>query len=79
VREYASSCQGAAGPESILYLMVDDVHASVATLTARGVTFRKAPHMVHRHEDGTEEWMAFFDDPDGQPLAVMSRQAAQDT
>ena len=29
--------------------------------------------MIHRHADGTEEWMAFFSDPDGRPLALMSQ------
>jgi len=28
---------------------------------------------VHRHADGTEEWMAFFKDPEGRPLAIMSQ------
>ena len=67
--------QGNAGPESIIYLMVGDVHEANATLAGRGVEFINAPHMIHRHEDGTEEWMAFFNDPDGRPLAIMSRQA----
>ena len=31
--------------------------------------------MIHRHDDGTEEWMAFFNAPDGRPLAIMSREA----
>jgi hypothetical protein len=31
------------------------------------------PYMIHRHEDGTEEWMAFFKDIDGRPLGVMAR------
>jgi methylmalonyl-CoA/ethylmalonyl-CoA epimerase len=31
--------------------------------------------MIHRHPDGTEEWMAFFEDPDGGVLALMSRVA----
>jgi hypothetical protein len=31
------------------------------------------PHMIHRHDDGTEEWMAFFKDNDGRPLGVMSQ------
>jgi methylmalonyl-CoA/ethylmalonyl-CoA epimerase len=31
--------------------------------------------MIHRHADGTEEWMCFFEDPDGRPLALMSRVA----
>ena len=29
--------------------------------------------MIHRHESGVEEWMAFFADPDGQPLALMAQ------
>jgi methylmalonyl-CoA/ethylmalonyl-CoA epimerase len=32
--------------------------------------------MIHRHEDGTEEWMAFFKDHDGRPLALMSQAKA---
>jgi methylmalonyl-CoA/ethylmalonyl-CoA epimerase len=31
--------------------------------------------MIHRHADGTEEWMAFFEDPDGRPLAIMAQVA----
>jgi len=30
------------------------------------------PHMIHRHPDGTEEWLAHFNDPEGRPLAIMS-------
>jgi len=59
--------------ESILYLRAVDILAAHAELTARGVEFLGAPHMVHRHGDGTEEWMAFFKDPEGRPLALMSQ------
>lgn len=62
-----------AGPESLLYLRVPDIHAAKAAMEARGVTFTHAPHMIHRHEDGTEEWMAFFDDNEGRPLALMTQ------
>jgi methylmalonyl-CoA/ethylmalonyl-CoA epimerase len=61
----------APGPESVLYLRVPDIRVAHAELSARGVVFRGAPHMIHRHDDGLEEWMAFFDDPDGRPLAIM--------
>ncbi len=60
---------------SIIYFRVADVRASHATLTARGVVFINAPHMVHRHDDGSEEWMAFFKDIDGCPLAIMAQVA----
>lgn len=62
-----------AGSQSILYFEVEDIHAAHAALTTRGVTFVSAPHMIHRHDDGVEEWMAFFNDPEGRPLALMTR------
>jgi predicted enzyme related to lactoylglutathione lyase len=68
--------EGSAGPQSVLYFRVDDIRSSHAALTARGVAFLGAPHMIHRHADGTEEWMAFFNDPDGRPLAIMSQVSA---
>lgn len=58
--------------ESILYLRVSDIDAAFDELGKRGVKFLGAPHMIHRHEDGTEEWMAFFDDPEQRPLAIMA-------
>ena len=59
--------------ESILYFRVADIQAAVKTLTARGVVFTDAPHMIQRHGDGTEEWMTFFEDPEGRPLALMAQ------
>ncbi len=64
--------QGKAGPESILYFRVGDIHAVHQRLGAQGVSFVSAPHMIHRHANGTEEWMAFFNDPEGRPLAIMA-------
>ena len=58
--------------ESILYFRVDDVRSAHVTLAARGVAFLNAPHMIHRHADGSEEWMAVFADNEGRPLAIMS-------
>jgi DNA-binding CsgD family transcriptional regulator/catechol 2,3-dioxygenase-like lactoylglutathione lyase family enzyme len=65
------SQEGGAIRESLLYLKVADIDAAHAALTARGVKFTHAPHMIHRHADGTEEWMAFFEDPDARPMAIM--------
>jgi len=28
--------------------------------------------MIHKHENGAEEWVAFFNDPEGRPLTIMS-------
>jgi DNA-binding CsgD family transcriptional regulator/catechol 2,3-dioxygenase-like lactoylglutathione lyase family enzyme len=64
--------QGEARPESILYFDVPDIHAVHDRLLEQGVEIVSAPHLVHRHADGTEEWMAFFHDPDGRPLGLRS-------
>lgn len=58
---------------SVIYFAVDDIDDAYAELRARGIEFRGAPHLIHRHPDGTEEWMAFFVDLDGGLLALMSR------
>ena len=71
-RLYLSAEGDAAGPESVLYLRVDDIGAAYSELGARGVEFKGAPHLIYRHADGTEEWMAFFKDPEGRFLALMS-------
>jgi catechol 2,3-dioxygenase-like lactoylglutathione lyase family enzyme len=71
-RLFLSQDKNAEG-ESILYFRVPDIGAAHAGLAARGIEFLQAPHMIHRHEDGTEEWMAFFKDNDGRPLAIMSQ------
>jgi DNA-binding CsgD family transcriptional regulator/catechol 2,3-dioxygenase-like lactoylglutathione lyase family enzyme len=59
--------------ESIIYFRVDDVRSAHVVLSARGVEFLDAPHLIHRHEDGTEEWMAAFKDNEGRPLAIMAQ------
>ena len=74
VRLFLSQADGDAA-DSILYFRVGDVHATQARLEGKGVAFTHAPHMIHRHEDGTEEWMAFFSDNEGRPLAIMSQVA----
>ena len=69
--------QGDDGPcESILYFHVEDIRSAHAALAARGIEFTHAPHMIHRHDNGTEEWMAFFQDNEGRPLGIMARVSA---
>src|SRR4029079_1340881 len=67
-----------AARESILYLRVPDIAAAHDALKSRAVKFTHAPHLIHRHADGTEEWMAFFEDPDARPLALMARKTGSD-
>ena len=65
--------QGEPKPESCLYFRVADIHAAHRDLEGKGVEFTSAPHMIHRHADGTEEWMAFFNDLEGRTLALMAQ------
>ncbi|MFL5295432.1 MAG: LuxR C-terminal-related transcriptional regulator [Phenylobacterium sp.] len=69
-RLYLQEGKATAG-ESALYFRVEDIHAAHAGLEGRGVAFVNAPHMIYRHPDGTEEWLAEFRDSDGRPLALM--------
>jgi catechol 2,3-dioxygenase-like lactoylglutathione lyase family enzyme len=61
------------GADSVLYFRVADIHAAYDDLRSRGVVFTSAPHMIFRHDSGMEEWMAFFEDPDGGLLAIMAQ------
>ncbi len=73
VRLMLTEEEGDLASESILYLRVPDIHASKAELEERGINFINAPHLIHRHEDGTEEWMAAFEDNEGRPLQLMTQ------
>ncbi|HZX03165.1 VOC family protein [Kribbella sp.] len=71
-RLFLSAGEDTAGA-STLYFRVDDINAAYDELRDRGVRFENAPHLIHKHDDGVEEWMAFFPDPDGQLLAIMAQ------
>jgi methylmalonyl-CoA/ethylmalonyl-CoA epimerase len=65
-----AKAQGAAG-SSIIYYRVPDLQAAFETLSARGVAFEGKPHLIAKLPDH-DLWMAFFRDPDGNLLALMS-------
>ena len=69
----SADSEGQPPGDSILYFRTEDIDATYRTLQERGVSFKGAPHMIHRHASGVEEWMAFFEDPDGRALALMSQ------
>lgn len=60
-------------PGSVVYFRVADIEARHRELVGRGVVFEGAPHLVHRHDSGIEEWMAFFTDSEGNTLALMAQ------
>lgn len=55
----------------IIYFRVPDIHAAHSELSTRGAAFEAAPHMIHKHPDGTEEWMAFLKDNEGRFIGIM--------
>jgi hypothetical protein len=67
------SQESAVAAESILYMRVAHIGAAYELFKSRGVEFINAPHMVHRHADGTEEWLSMFKDPEGRPLGIMAQ------
>lgn len=58
-------------PGSTVYFTVENIGQMHETLVSRGVVFRQAPHLIARLPD-REVWMAFFDDTEGNTLALMS-------
>jgi DNA-binding CsgD family transcriptional regulator/catechol 2,3-dioxygenase-like lactoylglutathione lyase family enzyme len=72
-RLFLSQEAASPGSESIIYFRVEDIQDAHRTLQGKGVEFINAPHMIHRHADGTEEWMAVFKDLEGRPLAILAQ------
>jgi DNA-binding CsgD family transcriptional regulator len=61
--------------ESILYFRTANILKACEEMKGKAVEFLDAPHLIHTHADGTEEWMAFFKDLESRPLALMSQVA----
>ena len=64
----------------VLYLAVDDILGARDVLRQRGAEFVDEPHAIFTDVAGTfgaageAEWMTFFHDPDGNLLALSSRE-----
>jgi catechol 2,3-dioxygenase-like lactoylglutathione lyase family enzyme len=56
---------------SVIYYKVKDIARAFEEFARRKVAFTSEPHLVARMEDH-ELWMAFFNDVDGNVLALMS-------
>ena len=54
----------------ILYFTVKAIKDRHAALSHGPVILISDPHLIHRHPDGTEEWMCFFQDDEGRTLAL---------
>ncbi|MGR0159920.1 VOC family protein [Paenarthrobacter nitroguajacolicus] len=66
-------------PSALTYFEVADIQGAVEALRRRGVPIIADPHMVYAHEDstlgpaGSEEWMAFIEDSEGNTVGLVSR------
>jgi len=58
-------------PSSVIYYRVPDIHSAFDMLQAKKVEFTQNPHSVGQMGN-VDVWMAFFKDPDGNHLAIMS-------
>ena len=69
-------------PEALIYLYVDDVRVRIEELRADGVEVVGEPHLIFQHDDdrlgpaGTDEWMAFIRDSEGNTVGLVSQLAA---
>jgi methylmalonyl-CoA/ethylmalonyl-CoA epimerase len=57
-------------PGSVLYFSVERIDAMYASLREKGVNFVREPHLIAKLPD-REVWMAFFEDTEGNTLALM--------
>ncbi|MCY4475728.1 MAG: VOC family protein [Chloroflexi bacterium] len=58
---------------SVIYFQVDSAREAAEDLMERGVAIESDPHIIHQTDNYTL-WMAFFRDPDGNLMAVMSEE-----
>jgi methylmalonyl-CoA/ethylmalonyl-CoA epimerase len=69
--------EGQAGSRgAVLYHRVGNIKGTFDLLRARGVEFQGEPHVAHRTPE-YELWLAFFNDPDGNTIALMSETPAE--
>lgn len=70
-------------PAALLYLRVDSVRNRVEDLRRRGITVVEEPHVIFRHVDdalgpaGTDEWMAFVRDSEGNLVGLVSHESGE--
>ena len=67
-------------PKSAIYLELGDVREVVQRIRNKGVTIKNEPHVVFPDADGVfdqagNEWLAFFEDSEGNLVGLMSREA----
>ena len=73
-----------AAASALIYLQVDDVRETIGRLRLRGVAIVDEPHVIFSHTDdtlgpaGTDEWMAFITDSEGNTVGLVSFEPRHD-
>jgi methylmalonyl-CoA/ethylmalonyl-CoA epimerase len=73
-----------AAASALVYFDVDDVHATLDRLRARGVEVVSEPQVIFSHADdtlgpaGNDEWMAFIRDSEGNTVGLVSYEPRHD-
>jgi methylmalonyl-CoA/ethylmalonyl-CoA epimerase len=74
--------QGA--PSAVVYFSVPSVVSRIEELRAAGVRVVGEPHIIFSHADdtlgpaGTDEWMAFIEDSEGNTVGLVSHEPRHD-
>jgi catechol 2,3-dioxygenase-like lactoylglutathione lyase family enzyme len=62
---------------STIYFNADGrVREATEALKSQGIVFTQEPRCIVRGHDGNDIWLGFFDDPWGNPLALLSNMPA---
>jgi methylmalonyl-CoA/ethylmalonyl-CoA epimerase len=73
-----------AATSALVYLQVDDVTATVDRLRGQQVRIIDPPHIIFSHTDdsigpaGTDEWLAFIRDSEGNTVGLVSHEPRHD-
>ncbi|TFC20101.1 methylmalonyl-CoA epimerase [Cryobacterium algoritolerans] len=73
-----------AAASALVYLQVDDVAAAVERLRGLQVEIVDPPHIIFSHTDdslgpaGTDEWLAFIRDSEGNTVGLISHEPRHD-
>ncbi len=69
-------------PSSLIYLDVPHLRPVVEELRASGTRIVQEPQLIYSHVDGslgpagTDEWMAFIEDSEGNSVGLVGREAS---
>ncbi|MCU1408157.1 MAG: methylmalonyl-CoA epimerase [Microbacteriaceae bacterium] len=73
-----------AAASALIYLQVDDVRSTIEAARMRRVEVVEEPHVIFSHVDdtlgpaGTDEWMAFIRDSEGNLVGLVSHEPRHD-